>query len=227
MVNAFLKFDRRQALDHIKSTMKTFQLNQLTVKVNWASGFGPKTYFNYELGEAIVPLSAYTEIERGYLVTGYYGGFQGTPFRDRATIEEPDVEYRPPQSLEPVGAQAITAVPNGPKMTRPPPMNQPPPMKREMDTSAPMHRDAKRMRNGPPNPQGPWPPMAPPGVTKGGRPPPPPMVNGPNGPMPMFWPPPPPGFKFPPFPPSQGGPAHQNVPGPRPPPNFTPRRNED
>lgn len=209
LVNAFLKFDRRQALDHIKSTMNTFPLDKLTVKVNWASGFGPKMYFNYELGEAIVPLSAYTDIEKGYLKTGYYGGFQGSPFRDRVTIEEPDVEYRPPQALEPVGEQAATAAPKGPKFGRPPPM--PHGQKRELDSgNPPVRGPPKRQRDNDNN--GPWPPA--------GMPPhmrPPPMVNTANGPMAMLWPPPPPppGFNFPA--------PH----GFRPPPNYLGKRKDE
>ncbi|CAO3687139.1 unnamed protein product [Umbelopsis ramanniana] len=208
LVNAFLKFDRRQALDHIKSTMNTFPLDKLTVKVNWASGFGPKMYFNFELGEAIVPLSAYTDIEKGYLKTGYYGGFQGSPFRDRVTIEEPDVEYRPPQALEPVGEQAATAAPKGPKFGRPP---MPQGLKRELDSgNPPVRGPPKRQRDNDNN--GPWPPA--------GMPPhmrPPPMVNNANGPMGMLWPPPPPppGFNFPA--------PH----GFRPPPNYLGKRKDE
>ncbi|KAH8554811.1 hypothetical protein BGW37DRAFT_517326 [Umbelopsis sp. PMI_123] len=188
MVNAFLKFDRRQALDHIKSTMNTFQLDKLIVKVNWASGFGPKMYFNYELGEAIVPLSAYTEIEKGYLKTGYYGGFQGSPFRDRVTIEEPDVEYRPPQALEPVGEQTATAAPKGPNFGRPPVTQG---LKRELNSGNSPARGPKRQRDNDSNQ--PWPPV---GMSQHMRPP--PMVNTPNGPTAMLWPPPPPpGYQFP------------------------------
>jgi hypothetical protein len=185
--------------------MSTFQMDTLTVKVNWASGFGPKTYFNYELGEAIVPLSAYTEIEKGYLKTGYYGGFQGTAFRDRATIEEPDVEYRPPQALEPVGEQAVTAAPKSFKMGRPAPASQG--IKRDLEVGIP--RGPKRLRGGPLDGPRPMPP--PPGAY--GRPP-PAMVNIPNGPMPMFWPPAPAGFNYP-GPPPQGFRPHPNFPAKR------------
>jgi len=210
LVNAFLKFDRRQALDHIKTTMSTFQIGKLPATVNWASGFGPKTYFNYELGEAIVPLSAYTDIERGYLKTGYYGGFQGSRFRDRVTIEEPDVEYRPPQALEPVGEQAVTAGPKGLAWPGPPPQG----LKREQLESL-THHGQKRPRDNlsenlawPTRPRS-MPPrgMPPPGVRPHASPRPlpppgmrprPPMVNTP---MPMLWPAPPPGFNFPARPP--------------------------
>ncbi|ORZ20372.1 hypothetical protein BCR42DRAFT_408642 [Absidia repens] len=93
--NAFLKYSTHQATRAAKYNSANLEIHHRKVNVNWAYGFGPKRFFDYERGESIIPLADLTDDERRSLTTTTLGGFRGGLLQDRMAVEEPEVPYKP------------------------------------------------------------------------------------------------------------------------------------
>ncbi|CAO3592483.1 unnamed protein product [Absidia cylindrospora] len=67
--NAFLKYSTHQATRAAKYNSTNLEIHHRKVNVNWAYGFGPKRFFNYDAGESIIPLADLTDDEKRSLTT--------------------------------------------------------------------------------------------------------------------------------------------------------------
>jgi protein NRD1 len=61
-------------------------------QINWAVGFGPTQYADYNLGESTLPIDVLTEADKKWLRTAEYGGTGGQEILQGMVVEEPDIE---------------------------------------------------------------------------------------------------------------------------------------
>jgi protein NRD1 len=61
-------------------------------QINWAVGFGPTQYADYNLGESTLPIDVLTEADKKWLRTAEYGGTGGLEILQGMVVEEPDIE---------------------------------------------------------------------------------------------------------------------------------------
>lgn len=61
-------------------------------QINWAVGFGPTQFADYNLGESTLPIDVLTEADKKWLRTAEYGGTGGLEIMQGMIVEEPDIE---------------------------------------------------------------------------------------------------------------------------------------
>ncbi|OZJ05295.1 hypothetical protein BZG36_01929 [Bifiguratus adelaidae] len=93
--NAFIKFVSRQSAQKAKDDNTVFAVDGMPGKVGWAYSFGPKSFFDYNTGESVIPLARLSDDEKLYMTTAAIGGYGDTPLQDQITIEEPQMPVAP------------------------------------------------------------------------------------------------------------------------------------
>jgi protein NRD1 len=68
------------------------EYRHLFERVNWAVGFGPTKYADYNVGESVIPIDTLTDADRKWMVTAEFGGTGGQDIVQGMIVEEPDIE---------------------------------------------------------------------------------------------------------------------------------------
>ncbi|TPX37554.1 hypothetical protein SmJEL517_g00626 [Synchytrium microbalum] len=111
--NAFVKMYTRAEAAVAKDALNRVMVEGSILKMGWGCGFGPKPYFDYNVGESFIPINDLTEMDIKWLMSSKRGG--GT-IEGGMVIEEPDVGYVPPsgQTGGPSAAAIFRATRTGP-----------------------------------------------------------------------------------------------------------------
>ncbi|KAE9970949.1 hypothetical protein EG328_005965 [Venturia inaequalis] len=93
--HAFLKLITHQDAIAAKTAVEQLpepEYRAMFERINWAVGFGPTQYADYNLGESILPIDVLTDADKKWLRSAEYGGTGGPEITPGMVVEEPDIE---------------------------------------------------------------------------------------------------------------------------------------
>ncbi|KIV98484.1 hypothetical protein, variant [Verruconis gallopava] len=93
--HAFLKCITHQDAINAKAAVEQrpeSEYRHLFERINWAVGFGPTKYADYQKGESVLPIDVLTDADRKWMKSAEYGGTGGLDIKTGMVVEEPDIE---------------------------------------------------------------------------------------------------------------------------------------
>ncbi|KAI9356269.1 hypothetical protein DFJ73DRAFT_240482, partial [Zopfochytrium polystomum] len=87
--NAFIKMYTREEAEAAVQSLQGAMIDDMSVKISWGCGFGPKDHFDYMTGSIELTIDGMSENEKRWLSTSPRGG---GPIEGGTVVEEPFVE---------------------------------------------------------------------------------------------------------------------------------------
>lgn len=118
--HGFIKVYQREGAERAKRAFDGMNRNgQVSLRVRWGVGFGPRDCSDYQTGISVIPISRLTEADKRWIVDAEYGGTGGAPLEPGLCMEEPDIEIGAGVSSKAISRRMPTnSSLNGPKSTR-------------------------------------------------------------------------------------------------------------